>query len=258
MSTTLLISIVAMISALTFYTIGVWSEKFAGRLKWWHLAFFWLGFTADTVGTTLMGRMAGSFTINIHSITGLAAILLMFVHAAWATIVLLRKDEKAAISFHRFSILVWALWLIPFVSGLALAMFGPSLDIGALLASPSIHMETGALVLIASLASFIVAGWLTWKKQPLTSLASRLFIVTQVALIAQLLMGIGLVEEGFGSFQFYTHYLGGIAPLAFFLLFYWLRPNDRMKETRLAMVMSGAALLFVLMAFAAGSMHVLG
>jgi hypothetical protein len=23
--------------ALVFYTIGVWSERIAGRLKWWHL-----------------------------------------------------------------------------------------------------------------------------------------------------------------------------------------------------------------------------
>lgn len=258
MPTTLLISIVAMISALSLYTIGVWSEKFAGRLKWWHLAFFWLGFTADTVGTTLMGRMAGSFTINIHSVTGLAAILLMLVHAIWATIVLLRKDERAAINFHKFSILVWALWLIPFISGLVLAMFGPSLNLEALLASPAMHMGTGALVLLASLASFIVAGWLAWKKQPLSSLASRIFIVTQVALIVQLLVGVGLLDEGFGPFQLYAHYLGGIAPLALFLLFYWLRPNDKVKESRLAMLVSGAALLFVLMAFAAGGIHVLG
>ena len=30
-------------SALVFYSIGVWSERFQGRLKPWHLGFFVLG-----------------------------------------------------------------------------------------------------------------------------------------------------------------------------------------------------------------------
>jgi len=258
MTTLLIVSIAAMIAALTLYTIGVWSEKFAGRLTWWHLAFFWLGFTADTAGTTLMGRMAGRFSINIHSITGLAAILLMFVHAIWATVVLLRKDEKTAANFHQFSVLVWGLWLIPFVSGLALAMFGPALDLNSLLGSPAFHVVMGVVILLASLTSFVVAVGLIWKRQPLTSLVSRLFIITQLALIAQLLVGVALLDEGFGRFQVYVHYLGGIAPLAFYLLFYWLRPTDRLKELRLAVSASGAALFFTLMVFVAGSVYVSG
>ncbi len=124
MSSILSLAIALMVSALTLYTIGVWSEKLAGRLKTWHLIFFWLGFTADTFGTTLMGRIAGTFSFSFHSVTGLAAILLMLVHAVWATIVLLQKDEAAAVKFHKFSVLVWVIWLIPFISGLLSAMFG--------------------------------------------------------------------------------------------------------------------------------------
>ena len=37
--------------ALIFYSIGVWSERFAGRLKPWHLIFFVLGLVCDTWGT---------------------------------------------------------------------------------------------------------------------------------------------------------------------------------------------------------------
>jgi len=122
MTTPLLFAIVFMISALTSYSVGVWSEKLAGRLKMWHLVFFWIGFTADTSGTTLMSMMANGFTLNVHGLTGIAAILLMFAHAVWATIVIVRKDEKAALSFHRFSIFVWSVWLIPFFTGLLIAM----------------------------------------------------------------------------------------------------------------------------------------
>ena len=100
-----------MFSALGLYSIGLWSEKIQGELKWWHLLFFWAGF-------------AGEFTLSALSITGITAIILMFVHATWATIVLLQKNENAVQSFHKFSISVWIIWLIPFVTGLMLPMVG--------------------------------------------------------------------------------------------------------------------------------------
>ena len=115
-------SIVAMILALTLYSIGVWGEKLVGRLRPWQLWFFWLGFACDTTGTTLMGRIAGKFDLDVHGLTGLAAILLMALHAAWATVALALKQERVITHFHRFSVTVWTLWLIPFVTGLVLAM----------------------------------------------------------------------------------------------------------------------------------------
>jgi uncharacterized repeat protein (TIGR03987 family) len=118
----LIIAIICMISALAFYTIGVWSERFAGKLKAWHLLFFWAGFIFDTTGTTLMGRMAGKMELNLHGITGALAIAFMFGHALWAGVVLLLKQEKVLVNFHKFSMVVWVLWLIPFITGSAGAM----------------------------------------------------------------------------------------------------------------------------------------
>ena len=66
--------------------------------------------------------MAGGIGSDIHSITGLAAIILMVIHAVWATVVLLRKDEKAITSFHCFSIIVWAIWLVPYFTGFFASM----------------------------------------------------------------------------------------------------------------------------------------
>lgn len=122
MSSILLVSIICMVLALTCYTVAVWSERASGRLKPWHLILFWTGFVFDTTGTTLMGKMAGSFELNIHSITGALAILLMLFHSIWATIVLVRKQEDMIRSFHKFSLIVWAIWLIPFCSGIFLGM----------------------------------------------------------------------------------------------------------------------------------------
>jgi uncharacterized repeat protein (TIGR03987 family) len=116
-------AIVCMCLALLFYSIGVWSEKLQRGLKGWHLAMFWAGLVFDTTGTTIMGKIAeGGFVLNFHGVTGLMAILLMIFHAVWATIVLVRRDEKSKLGFHRFSLVVWCIWLIPFQSGMIFAM----------------------------------------------------------------------------------------------------------------------------------------
>jgi len=108
--------------ALLFYTIGVWSERISAKLKMWHLIFFWLGFICDTWGTGLMLEMAGGLTFDIHGLTGLAAIILMLIHAIWATVVLLRRNEVAINNFHKFSVVVWLIWLIPYFSPMIFAL----------------------------------------------------------------------------------------------------------------------------------------
>lgn len=117
-------AIISISLALVFYSIGVWSEKIQGMLKKWHLVIFWLGLTFDITGTTLMGKIAkNGFQLNFHGVTGLIAIVLMFFYVVWATVVMFRNNEKAKADFHKFSILVWLIWLIPYISG---AVFGAS------------------------------------------------------------------------------------------------------------------------------------
>jgi len=108
--------------ALVFYSIGVWSERIAGRLKPWHLVFFLLGLACDTTGTGMMSAFVGGMTFDIHGVTGLLAIILMLVHAVWATVVLVRKDEGWIKRFHRFSIVVWVVWLVPYLSPMFFAI----------------------------------------------------------------------------------------------------------------------------------------
>jgi len=120
----LIYAIISITLALIFYTIGVWSEKKQGELKKWHLIAFYCGLVFDTLGTTLMTKIAnGGFQLNFHGITGLLAIVLMLFHALWATIVLIKNDQKIKANFHKLSIIVWLIWLIPFISG---AIFGMS------------------------------------------------------------------------------------------------------------------------------------
>ena len=115
-------AIVTISLALVFYTLGVWSEKFSGRLRGRHLVLFWIGLVFDTTGTTLMGEIAGGLDFNLHGITGVLAIILMLGHALWATLVFVRKDEQKLRDFHKFSLFVWLVWLVPYFTGMIAAI----------------------------------------------------------------------------------------------------------------------------------------
>jgi uncharacterized repeat protein (TIGR03987 family) len=121
----LAIAIISINAALVFYTIGVWSEHRARRLRPWHLAFFLAGLVCDTLGTTLMGEIAGKLDTNLHGLTGALAIGLMLLHAGWAAAALWLNRENVLRSFHRFSLFVWTIWLVPFASGMIMAMLRP-------------------------------------------------------------------------------------------------------------------------------------
>lgn len=121
----LLFAIIFINLAFVFYTIGVWSEKLQKTLKPWHVIIFWAGLVCDTLGTSAMGEIAGGiFQFSFHGVTGMLAILLMMFHAIWATIVIQKKNEKMKASFHKFSIFVWIIWLIPMLSGMIFGMSG--------------------------------------------------------------------------------------------------------------------------------------
>ena len=124
-------AIVSITLALVFYTIGVWAERLQKVLKWWHVVFFGLGLAADATGTYLMTQIAGerrsaavaaSPLDTVMAWTGTIALLLMAVHLVWAVIVLIRGRENEKHTFHRFSIVVWAIWLVPYFAGMASAM----------------------------------------------------------------------------------------------------------------------------------------
>jgi len=121
----LIAAIVFITLALALYTTAVWWERAMGVLRGRHLLLFWLGFACDTTGTTLMGKIAGGpFAFSFHGITGMLAILLMLFHAVWGTVVHAGKRPEPKASFHRLSVAVWAVWLVPYLSGLVFGMSG--------------------------------------------------------------------------------------------------------------------------------------
>jgi len=128
----LIFATVTITLALVFYTTGVWGERKSKILKKKHVIIFWFGLIFDTIGTLTMSSIAkgGEFSVksaitqNLHGITGVLAIALMLFHAGWATWVLYKNDIKKMQFFHKFSIFVWAVWLIPYFVGMFIGMIG--------------------------------------------------------------------------------------------------------------------------------------
>jgi len=124
MTVPLTIASILITLALVFYSLGVWSERLARYLKPWHVAAFWTGFLFDVSGTWTMHRLAqGPFDLTApHTLTGQIALLLMFAHALWATYVSVKGSENTRSGFHRFSMIVWLIWLIPYFGGMYMGM----------------------------------------------------------------------------------------------------------------------------------------
>lgn len=124
MALLLLISIILITLAMFFYSIGVWAERMRQYLMTWHVAAFWIGFTFDVSGTWVMTKLAaGPFDLMaVHTLTGQIALWLMLAHAIWATYVVRKGSEKTRIGFHRYSLIVWLIWLIPYFGGMYMGM----------------------------------------------------------------------------------------------------------------------------------------
>lgn len=125
-------AIVLITAALIFYSIGVWAEHLKRKLTWGHVAFFGLGLICDIAGTWTMSRIAAAgggategvagILTTIMSITGAIALIVMAVHFLWAVIVMIRNQPRSREIFHKFSLAVWVLWLIPYFTGAAGSM----------------------------------------------------------------------------------------------------------------------------------------
>lgn len=129
MDSKLILAIVAITLALVFYTIGVFGERKSKSLNKKHVIIFWIGLIFDTTGTYTMSKIAeegvkgiSNISQTIHGITGALAIVLMLFHAGWATWVLYKNDEKKKATFHKFSITVWLVWLVPYIVGMIIGM----------------------------------------------------------------------------------------------------------------------------------------
>ncbi len=129
--------------------------------------------------------------------------------------------------------------------------------IDAMWLSPTVHLINGTLVLVLLLVAVAVLGTRAVRRKPLDRWSHLWLILAQVAIMVQALLGIKLLDQGLGPAQLYIHYLGGLAPLGFLLVYYWL--PERARQGRwLAVGVTISAFLFAVMAHTIGSAYVAG
>jgi uncharacterized repeat protein (TIGR03987 family) len=126
MSSQLIVASILITLALIFYSLGVWSERIARYLKPWHVVSFWIGFIFDISGTWIMHKLSDGplNLLEMHTLTGQIALWLMLAHALWATRVALKGSEDIRKRFHRYSAVVWIIWLVPYFGGMYIGMKG--------------------------------------------------------------------------------------------------------------------------------------
>src|SRR5690554_6737020 len=129
--------------------------------------------------------------------------------------------------------------------------------IDAIWVPSSVHLISGMVVLLTTLAAVAVSGYFAWRNRPLGPGASAVLIVAQLSLMVQAVIGIKLLDQGLGPLQLFIHYLGGLGPLLFFFVWYWL--PSRLRDARWTpLIVTGSAFLFALMAFGIGQSYVAG
>ncbi|GAB4179499.1 MAG: hypothetical protein Fur005_41860 [Roseiflexaceae bacterium] len=124
--------------------------------------------------------------------------------------------------------------------------------IDRIIVSPYYHLVSGHIVVVLMLIAGVLMAWAAFRQGKLTTWANGSMIVAQIGLMVQALLGIKLLDQGMGVAQLYIHYVGGLAPLLFFMLIYWIPLRDERKRARFAAGMAGLGFLFALMAFTIG------
>ena len=126
--------------------------------------------------------------------------------------------------------------------------------IDALFLPPFVHFVTGGIVVATTLLALVGSTTYAVRNAPLPRWVHGTFILAQLALAVQAMLGIKLLDQGHGPLQLYIHYVGGVGPIFFYLLYYWVpAPVRGLRWT--APTLAGLALLFAVMAFGIGESY---
>lgn len=124
--------------------------------------------------------------------------------------------------------------------------------------SSAAHRWWGAL---AVLSMVVVVGLVTRhvaRGEAVSRLTRWVFLVTQIVLVVQVLLGIKLLDQGQGIVQLYIHYVGGLIPLGSFLAGGWLARGDTPRSARVLLILLLVGMASALMAYFIGRAYVTG
>jgi len=104
--------------ALLLYSFVIWSHQFKKSFSPWMVWLFGIGLAADMSGTAFLCVAAASrWVFNLHTVSGLASLVIMALHFGWALLSII-LGGRFEVYFKHWSIVAWFIWLIAFVSGI--------------------------------------------------------------------------------------------------------------------------------------------
>ncbi len=123
MPVTVIVGLLALVLALVFYSIGVWTafrRKGFGPLQIWML---WLGVLFDIAATVSMGWRIGGLDFSpagrVHTILALIAFLGMLTVTIVGEVSYVKKNAALGAKWSRYAIIPWVYWVIIFLWGMA-------------------------------------------------------------------------------------------------------------------------------------------
>jgi uncharacterized repeat protein (TIGR03987 family) len=64
------------------------------------------------------------FELNLHCVTGWIALLMMVFNTLYSTYIFFKGSKKQKQNIKLVSLIIWFIWLVPFVSGMFIGMKG--------------------------------------------------------------------------------------------------------------------------------------
>ena len=123
---------------------------------------------------------------------------------------------------------------------------------------PSIHIGAGGVLFLVAAVALVLTALEARRRHPLSRTTVAVLAVLQLLLLVQTLIGIKLLDQGHGVGQLYIHYVGGFAPIGFYLALAWLPARDQVWRTYATAAVTALTFVFVLLTLAVGSMYVNG
>ena len=119
----ILISVISITTALVLYTVAIWRNWRAKLLTTAQIILLWFGLAADVLATQMMGlSVEGDISWDFHTISGYTGLVLMALLAITGSWAKWSGNNALLISFHRYAIPVWIIWVISYLTGVIIGM----------------------------------------------------------------------------------------------------------------------------------------
>jgi len=125
MNRLVMVGTIVVFFALTFYSIGIFTEQKHKKVQWHVITFLTMGIIADVIATAFMiaGSSKGLFTF--HGILGYSALVAMLIDNIFIWRLRLKAGIGADVpdAIHKYSRYAYIWWLIAFITGGLLVAF---------------------------------------------------------------------------------------------------------------------------------------